>query len=76
MVESFLIKSYGNVLLKKSARKNSYSENFQDEKMCRESSFWVSQPKTFKFFTNKVFHYSGCILLADQYGWDYILLPN
>ena len=26
MVESFLIKSYGNVLLKTIARKNSYSE--------------------------------------------------
>ena len=76
MVEVFLIKSYGNALLKKSPRKNSYSENFQDEKMCRESSFWVTQPKTFNFFTNKVFHYSGCILLANQYGWDYILLPN
>ena len=23
--------------------------------MCRESSFWVTQPKTLKVFTNKVF---------------------
>ena len=35
MVESFLIKSYGNVL-KTFARKISYSENSQDKKMCRE----------------------------------------
>ena len=31
MVESFLIKSYGNVLLKTIARKNSCSENSQDK---------------------------------------------
>ena len=49
MVESFLIKSYGNVLLKTFGRKNSYSENSQDKKVCRESSFWVTQPKTLWF---------------------------
>ena len=49
MVESFLIRSYDNVLLKTFAWKNSYSENSQDKKMCRESPFWVPQPKTLRF---------------------------
>ena len=39
MVESFLIKLYDNVLLKTHARKNSYSENPQDKKMCRKIPF-------------------------------------
>ena len=49
VVGSFLIKSYGNVLLKTFARKNSYSENTQDKTMCRESSFWLTQPKNLRF---------------------------
>ena len=49
MVESFLIKSYGNVFLKTFGRKNSYSENSQDKKVCRESFFWVTLPKTLWF---------------------------
>ena len=47
MVVSFSIKPDGNVLLKTFARNNSYSENFQDKKMCWESSFWITQPITF-----------------------------
>ena len=46
MVDSFLIESYGSVLFKTFTRKDSYSENSQDKKICRESSIWVTQTKT------------------------------
>ena len=49
MMESFLIKSHENVLLKTFALKNSYSGNSKDKKMFSKSSFWVTQPKTLRF---------------------------
>ena len=49
MLESRLIKSYGNVLLKTFARKNSYSENCQEINIYWEISFLVMQPATLSF---------------------------
>ena len=49
MVDSFLIESYGGALFKTFTRKDSYSENSQDKKICRESSIWATQPKSLWF---------------------------
>ena len=49
MVDSFLIESYGGAFFKTFTRKDSYSENSQDKKICRESSIWATQPKTLWF---------------------------
>ena len=65
----------GNVFLKKFARKNSYSENFQDKTIYRESSFWVTQPKTLRFLLIR-FPLFWLYLFATQCGWIYILLHN
>ena len=71
-MESCLIKSYGNILLKTFAQKNSSSENAQ-EKMCRESSFLVKPPATLRF---SLIRFSQDIFLANQCDWIHIVLHN
>ena len=64
MVDSFLIESYGGALFKTFTRKDSYSENSQDKKICRESSIWATQPKTLWFLLIR-FSLFSLILLAS-----------
>ena len=71
-VESCLIKSYGNVLLKTFVQKNSSSENSQG-KMFRESSFLVKPPATLRF---SLIRFSQDIFLANQCDWIHIVLHN
>ena len=64
MMESCLIESCGNALLKTFASKNSYSEN---------SQVLGNAAYNFKVFTNKAFTILAD-LFADQCDWIYILL--